>query len=84
AYVATLPEWGGCHTHGSTYEEAARHAQEVLESLVEEESLNGRHMPPAHEFIYPGPTGFSYEFSRPAPAKLKKLTRKTMASGTRT
>src|SRR5438270_7911877 len=35
-YVVSLPEWGaGCKTHGSTYEEAAKNAQEVLELLTE-------------------------------------------------
>ncbi|MDJ0658115.1 MAG: type II toxin-antitoxin system HicB family antitoxin [Crocosphaera sp.] len=35
-YVVTLPEWGEfCHTHGDTYEEALKNAQEVLELLVE-------------------------------------------------
>ena len=38
AYLVTLPEWAG-HvlmptTHGSTYEEAVQHGQEVLEMLV--------------------------------------------------
>ena len=36
AYVVSLPEWGPyCKTHGATYEEAARNAQEALELLVE-------------------------------------------------
>lgn len=39
AYLVTLPEWAGRvntpTTHGTTYEEAARHGQEVLADLVD-------------------------------------------------
>ncbi|MGL5035762.1 MAG: type II toxin-antitoxin system HicB family antitoxin, partial [Microcystaceae cyanobacterium] len=32
----SLPEWGEyCHTHGDTYEETFKNAQEVLELLIE-------------------------------------------------
>src|SRR5438067_11673219 len=62
-YVVTLPEWGGCHTHGSTYEEAAKNAQEVLEMLIEGEQEAGPELPPAHGFMYPGPSGFTYELN---------------------
>ncbi|RUT04432.1 hypothetical protein DSM106972_046600 [Dulcicalothrix desertica PCC 7102] len=36
-YLVHLPEfpWQQYHTHGETYEEAARHGQEVIESLIE-------------------------------------------------
>ncbi len=35
-YIVSLPEWGKfCHTHGDTYEEAIKNAQEVLEMLIE-------------------------------------------------
>jgi predicted RNase H-like HicB family nuclease len=64
AYVVTLPEWGGCHTHGSTYEEAARNAQEVLDLLTETEAAEGQPLPPAHGFMYPGPPGFTYELNQ--------------------
>jgi predicted RNase H-like HicB family nuclease len=63
AYVVTLPEWGGCHTHGATYEEAARHAREVLEMLIEGEEAAGRSLPPCHGFMFPGPSGFNYELN---------------------
>src|SRR5882757_5026504 len=63
AYVVTLPEWGGCHTHGATYEEAAKNAREVLEMLIEGEKEAGRELPPAHGFMYPGPSGFTYELN---------------------
>ena len=49
-YIASLPEWGPqAHTHGDTYEEAARNAQEALELLAD-----GEQSPPApHLFTYP-------------------------------
>lgn len=34
AYLASLPEFPRCRTHGETYEEAALHGREVLESLI--------------------------------------------------
>jgi len=69
AYVVTLPEWGGCHTHGATYEEAAKNAREILESLIEAEAEAGRDLPPAHRFMYPGPSGFTYELNYLTPAR---------------
>jgi predicted RNase H-like HicB family nuclease len=50
-YVVSLPEWGeGSKTHGATYEEAAKNAQEVLELL-----LDGEASPPTPKlFHYPG------------------------------
>ena len=49
-YVVSLPEWGpGAHTHGKTYVEAARNAQEALELLMDgEESL-----PAPDLFVFP-------------------------------
>lgn len=35
AYIVTLPEFPGCHTHGDTYEEALKNGKEVLELCVE-------------------------------------------------
>ena len=63
AYVVTLPEWGGCHTHGATYEEKAKNAREVLELLIEDEKSAGNELPTPHEFQFPGPSGFTYQFS---------------------
>jgi antitoxin HicB len=45
-FVVSLPEWGEfCHTHGDTYEEAFKNAQEVLELLVETALENGEPLP---------------------------------------
>ncbi|MGL5878043.1 MAG: type II toxin-antitoxin system HicB family antitoxin, partial [Xenococcaceae cyanobacterium] len=36
-YIVSLPEFGKyAHTHGDTYEEALKNAQEVLEMLIED------------------------------------------------
>jgi predicted RNase H-like HicB family nuclease len=55
-YVVSLPEWGSyAKTHGSSYEEAARNAQEVLELLMETEAGRPASMPPEPRlFHYPG------------------------------
>lgn len=45
-YIVSLPEWGEfCHTHGDTYEEALKNAQEVLELLVESAVAEGEPLP---------------------------------------
>jgi predicted RNase H-like HicB family nuclease len=46
AYVTTLPEFGPySKTHGTTYEEAARNGQEVLEQLIETFQAEGQPLP---------------------------------------
>jgi antitoxin HicB len=50
-YVVSLPEWGPyCKTHGNTYEEAAKHAREALELLMDGET----ELPEPKLFDYPG------------------------------
>jgi antitoxin HicB len=49
AYLVTLPEWAD-HvmmpaTHGSTYDEAVQHGQEVLELLVDSARRDGEQLP---------------------------------------
>jgi len=45
-YVVSLPEWGEfCHTHGDTYQEALKNAQEVLELLTETSTEDGESLP---------------------------------------
>ena len=45
-YVVTLPEFGGCRTHGDTYEKAAKSGREVLELLIESAKEEGQPLPP--------------------------------------
>jgi antitoxin HicB len=45
-HIVSLPEWGEfCHTHGDTYEEALKKAQEVLKMLIESSLENGEPLP---------------------------------------
>jgi predicted RNase H-like HicB family nuclease len=44
-YVVTLPEFGGCRTHGETYEKAARSGREVLELLMQSAKEEGQSLP---------------------------------------
>lgn len=45
-YVVSLPEFGPyAHTHGDTYEEALKNAEEVLELLVETYQAEGKPLP---------------------------------------
>lgn len=55
-YVVTLPEFAGivvqpC-TDGATYEEAAKHGQEVIESLVEMLLEQGKELPQPQTLQY--------------------------------
>jgi len=36
-YVVSVPELDGLHTHGTTYEEAIKQAQEAIESWIMDE-----------------------------------------------
>ena len=48
-FVVSLPEWGEyCHTHGDSYEEAVKNAQEVLEMLIESALADGEALPEPH------------------------------------
>lgn len=50
-FVVSLPEWGEfCHTHGDTYEEALKNAQEVLELLIESSLEDGEALPKPKTF----------------------------------
>ena len=53
-FVVHLPEWGEfCHTHGDTYEEALKNAQEVLELLIESATEDGEPLPEPQVVYYP-------------------------------
>lgn len=50
-FIVSLPEWGEfCHTHGDSYEEALKNAQEVLELLIESSLENGEPLPKPKTF----------------------------------
>lgn len=48
AYIARVPELPGCVTHGDTYEEALKNAQEVIELWIEDAQAHGEAVPPPH------------------------------------
>ncbi|MEO0012457.1 MAG: hypothetical protein RLZZ535_846 [Cyanobacteriota bacterium] len=51
-FIASLPEWGEfCHTHGDTYVEALKNAEEVLELLIESALKDGETLPEVKKFV---------------------------------
>lgn len=54
AYITSFPEWEEHgligHTHGNTYEEAARNGQEVLYLLMESAQAEGETIPEPRPF----------------------------------
>lgn len=45
-FVVSLPEWGPfVHTHGDTYDEALKNAQEVLDLMIESATEDGETLP---------------------------------------
>lgn len=45
AFLVTVPELPGCKTHGDTYEEALKNAQEVIELWIEDAQAHGESIP---------------------------------------
>ena len=45
AFVVSFQEFPGAHTHGSTYLDAVKNGQEVLDLLVETYKQEGRPLP---------------------------------------
>jgi len=52
AYVVSFPEFPSAHTHGASYEEAARNGQEVLELLSGSYAEARRSLPEPASFQY--------------------------------
>ena len=44
-YIAEMPELPGCATHGKTYDEAVRHAQDAIESWIDGAKESGFAIP---------------------------------------
>jgi predicted RNase H-like HicB family nuclease len=45
-YLVSLPEFGPyAHTHGNSYQEACKNAQEVLELLIEDYQARNKPLP---------------------------------------
>jgi antitoxin HicB len=50
AYIVTLSEFPGYHTHGDTYEEALKNGKGVLELCIESDLELGRPLPEPHKY----------------------------------
>ena len=50
-FIATLPDFPNCSTHGNTYEEALQNAKEVLELLIETCKELGNPLPQPHSYV---------------------------------
>ena len=44
-FVVTVPDLPGCRTHGRTYEEAARNAQDAIDSWIDSARADGQTVP---------------------------------------
>lgn len=49
-YIVSLPEFGGCKTHGETYGEAVKNGVEVLDLLMESCQDDGDPLPEPAKF----------------------------------
>jgi predicted RNase H-like HicB family nuclease len=68
-FIVSLPEFGPyCHTHGSTYEEAAKMGQECLESLIDAYQAWGHALPEPAKFTSDGSEDDHSEQQQPQPA----------------
>lgn len=52
SYVVSFPEFPTAHTHGMSYEEAARNGREVLDLLIQTYEREGRSLPALHTIAY--------------------------------
>lgn len=50
-YIVTVPELPGCKTHGNTYEEAVKNAQEVIELWIDASRECGHPIPPPRVLV---------------------------------
>ena len=52
AYIVSFPEFPSAHTHGASYEEAARNGQEALNLLLRSFEETHRSLPELASFEY--------------------------------
>ena len=53
AFIVSVPEFPGQHTHGATYEEAVRQGRDLIASLVMWTLQDGNPLPRPHVFATP-------------------------------
>jgi antitoxin HicB len=44
-FIVTLPEFGGCKTHGESYEEAVKNGRDVIDLLIKTYGSEKRPLP---------------------------------------
>ncbi len=49
-YIVTLPEFDNAHTHGETYEKAARQGRLLIESFMMWKQQDGEALPEPNKF----------------------------------
>ena len=52
SYVVSFPEFPSSHTHGISYEEAARNGRVVLDLLIQTYEREGRSLPAPRSVVY--------------------------------
>lgn len=50
AFVVSVPEFPGQHTHGATYEEAVKQGLDLIDSLIMWTLQDGKPLPQPHVF----------------------------------
>lgn len=53
AYIVSIPEFPGNHTHGDTYEEAVRQGEDLIDSLIMWTLQDGKPLPQPRVFATP-------------------------------
>ena len=53
AYIVSIPEFPGNHTHGATYEEAVKQGEDLIESLIMWTLRDGKPLPQPRIFAMP-------------------------------
>ncbi len=50
AFVVTVPDLPGCRTHGASYEDAVRQAQDAIDSWIDAARADGEPVPEPRTF----------------------------------
>ncbi len=80
-YVASLPEWGPfCKTHGATYGQAAKNAEEVLAMLITDGKTKPAELPREKLFRSPGADVINLSERRRRIPKTKTSTKRARQS----
>lgn len=51
AFIVSVPEFPGQHTHGATYEEAVRQGHDLIDSLILWTQQSSKPLPAPHVFV---------------------------------